>query len=418
MQHADRIAMKAHRCELMWALTAALAAAAGGCKSSAPPQYARPLGAGESALVLVPAQQWPALPDDVDAAFRQACDRSLWWFSKPSSQDHFPIEGISHDQAQASVFALQQITADGVAGGELTARLRREFDLYMSVGWDGQGTVLFTGYYTPVLPGSRTPSTVYRYPLYRRPGDLVTEAGTGRVLGRRGDEAVTPYPVRRVIESSQMLRGQELVWLADRFDAYLVQIQGSAKLLMTDGTTMHVGYDGSNGHEYTSIARLLVAEGKLDPNRLSLPAVRDYFARHRAELDGYIAQNDRYVFFGKYAGSNWPAGSLGFSVQAGRTVATDKSVFPRGGVVLVQTQSPGGSGPSAFRRFMLDQDTGGAIRAAGRADIYMGVGDRAEALAGRQYAEGRLYYLFLKPNRVAHWRQRMGLTPLAALAQQ
>jgi membrane-bound lytic murein transglycosylase A len=181
---------------------------------------------------------------------------------------------------------------------------------------------------------------------------------------------------------------------------------------------MHVGYDGSNGHDYTSVSQLLIADGKLDKNHLSLPAVQSYFARHRDELDGYIWQNDRYVFFSEYNGTNWPAGSLGFSVQAGRTVATDKSVFPRGGVVLVDTQSPRGGGQGPFRRFMLDQDTGGAIRAAGRADLYMGVGDSAEAIAGRQYAEGRLYYLFLKADRVAHWRQRMGLAPTAALAQR
>ena len=409
--------MKACRQGLLFGLMVALMAVVGGCKSSASPQYAQSLGTGESALVKVPAGLWPALPGDMDMTFRQACARSLAWFSKPSSRGHFPVEGVSHEQAQASVFALNQMAADGIGGKELAAQIRRQFNLYMSVGWDGQGTVLFTGYYTPVLHGSRTPSAVYRYPLYRRPSDLVTEAGTGRVFGQRVDEVVTPYPVRRDLEASQMLRGQELVWLADRFDAYLVHIQGSAKLQMADGTTVYVGYAGNNGRAYTSIAKLLVAEGKLDGNRLSLPAVRDYFARHDEELDGYIAQNDRYVFFRECNDSLWPAGSLGFSVQAGRTVATDKSVFPRGGVVLVDTQGPAQAGQGSFRRFMLDQDTGGAIRAAGRADIYMGVGDEAEVMAGRQYAEGRLYYLFLKPDRVAQWRQRMGSTPASALAQ-
>ena len=126
-----------------------------------------------------------------------------------------------------------------------------------------------------------------------------------------------------------------------------------------------------------------------------MPAIRRYFREHPGELDGYIQRNDRFVFFQAYDGTRWPAGSLGFKVTPGRTLATDKAVYPRGGAVLVSTTTPDGE---RFDRLMLDQDTGGAIRAPGRADIYFGVGRDAEELAGSMAAEGRLYYLFLKPS--------------------
>jgi membrane-bound lytic murein transglycosylase A len=173
---------------------------------------------------------------------------------------------------------------------------------------------------------------------------------------------------------------------------------------MTDGTQMLIGYAGNNGHEYTSIGKLLVADGKLSRNTLSLPAIRRYFQGHPEELDIYTRRNERFVFFKQYAENTWPAGSLGVEVTALRSLATDKSVFPRGLPTLVVTRIPTGtSGSQSFDQFMADQDTGGAIRAPGRADIYMGAGPEAEHIAGQQLYEGRLYYLILKPQYVSRW---------------
>jgi membrane-bound lytic murein transglycosylase A len=125
-------------------------------------------------------------------------------------------------------------------------------------------------------------------------------------------------------------------------------------------------------------------------------------------LDKYVHRNPRFVFFQKYQPGVWPSGSLGFAVTDFRSLATDKSVYPRAGVVLVNTAIPSPSGGlQQFGQFMLDQDTGGAIRAPGRADIYMGAGRQAEAMAGRQYAEGRLYYFFLKPQHTTVWMQKI-----------
>jgi membrane-bound lytic murein transglycosylase A len=224
------------------------------------------------------------------------------------------------------------------------------------------------------------------------------------VRGRNIDGRLVPYPTRREIEATGMLRGSELVYLQSPLDAYIVQVNGSAKLNLPDGRTLYVGYAGTNGLQYTSIGRLLVANGVLKEHEVNLPAIRRYFTEHPEQLDEYVLQNDRYVFFREYDGSNWPAGSLGFRVEPMRSLATDKEIFPRGSVVLVDTTLPGtGQTPQPFVQLMVDQDTGGAIRAAGRADIYLGQGPHAEDLAGRQAATGRLFYLLLKPEAVPRY---------------
>ena len=370
-----------------------------------PPDYSRPLPPGASALRLItdPARMpnlAPTARQLADPAFQQALDRSLQWYGIPSTQDLFPVAGISHVHAQASAYALKQIAQSGDPLGQL----QREFDVYESVGYDGSGIVFFTGYYSPVFKASRTRSPGFGFPLYKKPDNLTTDPRTGQVLGR--------YPTRAELEASNRLDGTELVYLPSRLDAYIIQVNGSAKLEMTDGSTMYVGFAATNGHEYTSIGRELVKDGKINPDRLSLPTLRAYFQAHPDELDTYIRRNDRFVFFREYDGSEWPAGSLGFKVTARHTLATDKSIFPRGCAVLVTTdRGPTGGWALPTSQLMLDQDTGGAIRAPGRGDIYFGIGPAAESNAGRQAAEGRMYYLLLKRDRVQSWYDRMMIRP-------
>jgi len=373
----------------------------GGCIQSPPPaplDYARPLPPGRAALRQVTGTWRDQILQETavelaQPAFVEALGRSYDWFRIDSTQAFFPIEGITHQHAQASVQAMFEIA------GHADLRRRRsqleaQFEVYESVGYDGSGVVLFTGYYSPEFTASRTRSGRYQYPLYARPADLLTDPATGTVLGQRvGRTGVRPYPTRQQIETRRLLAGSELVFLPSRLDAYSIEVNGSAKLKLVGGGTMYVGYAGTNGHDYTSIGRRLVADGALDANTVSMPTIRRHFQLHPRQLDHYIRQNDRFVFFQEYPGSEWPAGSLGFRVTPGRSLATDKKIFPRGGVVLASTTLPDGQ---PFRRLMLDQDTGGAIRAPGRADIYFGIGPRAEKLSGDQAAEGRLFYLFLK----------------------
>jgi len=389
-----------------------------GCRTATPePEYDRPLPAGESALMrLFDPEDWPDLRHayrQSGEGLRQAVDRSAGWFQAPSTREHFPVPGVAHvthRRAELSVKVFRHLLADSPTAAAFEQAMRENFDCYMSVGWNGEGVVLFTGYYTPIFRASRERTDVYRHPLYKRPDDLVTDPQTGEPRGRRVDGDLEPYPTREEIEQQNLLAGNELVWLEDKFDAYIIQIQGSAKLEMTDGSEMFIGYAGKTDRPYASVGRALIEEGRIDPEQLSVPGLREYFNQHPDELNTYLYRNESYVFFREYDGSNWPAGSLGFPVTPLRTVATDKALFPRGSVVFVETQAPRADDPrqvEPFERFMLDQDTGGAITAPGRADLYMGIGEQAGQRAGRQYQEGRLYYFCLKIDRMRQWQREL-----------
>jgi membrane-bound lytic murein transglycosylase A len=190
------------------------------------------------------------------------------------------------------------------------------------------------------------------------------------------------------------------VWLADKFDVYVVQVQGSARLRLTDGREMQIGYAGKTEYPYTSIGKAMVKDGKFEKKDLSLRKIREYFRAHPEDVDTYLQTNNCYVFFQESEGG--PYGSLGCKVTPFRSLATDKAVFPRGGVAFAVTKLPTMSagrrvGDREFRSFVMDQDTGGGIRSAGRGDIFFGTGPDAEAMAGAVSDEGRLYYVFVKP---------------------
>ncbi len=378
----------------------------GGCKTAQevelPPDYSRPLPPGELALrkITDPAD----IPSMTIACFeldrlREAIDNSLSYMSKPSSQKFYPYGEITHAQVVASLEAFGQLLDSGLTGKQLEAAIREKFDVYTSVGWDNKGTVLFTGYYTPIFDGSMTRSGRFQFPLYQQPADLV-KGENGEILGRKGPGGqFTPYPSRAELEASGELKGKELIWLSDPFEVYIAHVQGSAKIRTTDGRMVTVSYAANNGHEYASVGQALVKAGKIPADKLSLKSMMEYFKSHPNEVNQYVAANPRFVFFRTDTGE--PRGSLNEPVIPLRTIATDKSIYPRASLAFLQSKLPRTVGTQTvtqpFQRFVLDQDTGGAIRAPGRCDVYMGQGDEAGELAGKTYQEGRLYYFFLKP---------------------
>ncbi len=366
------------------------------------PQYDRPLAPGQLALrKITDPNDYPDFTGgwrDLDG-LKTAVQNSLRYLSKPSSRQYFPYAEIGHEQVVESLDTFLTLMDSGARSDEINGLIRAHFDVYESVGCDDQGTVLFTGYYTPILNGSLERTEQCRHPLYKMPEDLV-KGPDGQALGRRGaDGQLTPYPARAEIEDSGMLEGQELVWLADPFEAYIAHVQGSAKIRLADGRIVAVGYAANNGHEYVSVSERLMAEGKIPGDRMSLDTMINYFRNHPDEIQDYIRRNPRYVFF--RMGEGTPRGSLNEPVIPWRTIATDKSIFPRASLAFISTSLPqaqaGTIAVRPYEGFVLDQDTGGAIRAAGRCDVYMGEGDEAGQLAGQTYQEGRLYYLFIKP---------------------
>ncbi|HYC78570.1 MAG TPA: MltA domain-containing protein, partial [Planctomycetota bacterium] len=345
-----------------------------------------------------------------DPAVLAAIDESIAYFNKPSSKRWFDppyrtADGeVSHDAQVRTLHTLRSVYVNAKDAAEFDAWIRRDFDVYKSVGYDSKsGEVLFTGYYTPIFDGSLTPTERFKYPLYKRPDDLVTDPITGEPKGRRTANGVEPYPTRAEIESQGLLKGLELLYLADPFEVYIVHVQGSARVRLPDGRELHLGYHGKTDRAYKSVGGALIEEGKLKKSELSLARLRQYFRDHPSEL-AVLNVNESYVFFQE--GPPGPFGSIGAKVTPFHTIATDKSVFPRGGptVAVTQLPKPGLGADFAYvdhTGLYLDQDTGGAIRSAGRADLYIGVGPDAERIAGHVKNEGRLFYLFAKPGAYA-----------------
>jgi membrane-bound lytic murein transglycosylase A len=369
-------------------------------KPQAAKDYGKPLPPGALALRKISPEDYPdfGLGFDNLAGLEQAIQNSLAYLAKPSSKKYFPYGDVSHERAVVSLQRFLELIHSVRSPQELNQAVRDQFDVYQSVGCDDRGTVFFTGYYTPIFDGRRQREAQYRYPLYGFPPDLIKD-GEGNILGRRRPDGGTDptYPSRREIEQGHLLDGLEVAWVKDPFEAYVITVQGSAKLRQADGSLYEIGYAANNGHEYTPIAEAMIQDGVIRRDELSLQTLLRYFAQHKDQVYHYAWRNDRYVFFKEAPGG--PFGSLGQPVTPFRSIATDKQVFPRACLAYVTTTMPTNYTSTAqgpYFSFACDQDTGGGIRAAGRTDIFMGVGPTAEAIAGRTGAEGALYYVFVK----------------------
>ncbi|MEI6330135.1 MAG: MltA domain-containing protein [Pseudanabaena sp. ELA645] len=317
----------------------------------------------------------------------KAIDNSIQYIQTPTAERRYPVAGISRDLMERSLVRFRRLVQVSRTAKDLQQAVNREFDLYQSVGRDGNGAVQFTGYYEAVYKASRTRTKEFQYPLYRLPADF--------------DEWRSPHPTRAMLEGSQQMSGLEIVWLSDRFQAFLVHIQGSARFELPDGKILTVGYAGKTDQPYRSVGAELVRDGKMRLEDVTLQTMIEYFQKNPQDLVTYLNRNPSFVFFRETNG-NPATGSLGLPVSAERSIATDKKILPSGGIALIRTEIPfenpetGKLELRPIQRFVLDQDTGGAIRGAGRVDIFMGTGDRAKQRAGLIKGDGELYYLVLK----------------------
>ncbi|NCJ05943.1 murein transglycosylase [Synechococcales cyanobacterium C] len=330
------------------------------------------------------------------SALISAIEYSLRYLGTPKAEvdyRHYPVPGVSRDRVLRSLRRFRDLLQKHNSSQSLAAAVRQEFTFYEAIGTDGQGTVEFTGYYEPTYTASRVRTHEYRYPLYRAPANFAQWS--------------QPHPTRAELEGKDglqaaqgRLRGLELVWLRDRLEAFLIQVQGSARLNLIGGGVMSVGYAGKTNHPYTSIGRELVNAGLFTLEELSLPLVIQHFQDHPQDMEVYLPRNKSFVFFRETHGA--PAtGSLGVPVTAERSIATDKSLMPPGGLALVYAQVPDYNPAGKIElpwvsRFVLDQDTGSAIKGPGRVDLFMGTGTGAKERAGLINSAGRLYYLLLK----------------------
>ncbi len=330
------------------------------------------------------------------AAMIKSIDNSLRYLDTPAATkayQNYSVQGISRDRVRRSLTRFRQLVNTSNSAAELQAAVKKEFAFYQSIGNDNRGTVKFTGYYEPIYQASRKPTAEYKYPLYKAPDDFTSWRD--------------PQPERLALEGADGLQGQmsslagnEIFWMRDRFEAILIQIQGSAELTLTDGSKTTVGYNGGTSFAYTSIGKELAKDGKVAPSQLTLPGIIRYFHENPQELNVYVPRWKRFVFM-KETFNGEPMGSINVPVTPDRSIATDKSMMPPGALALVHTELPyPGKGHSIEQklvsRYVLDQDTGSAITGPGRVDYFMGKGKVAGDRAGVTGGPGQLYYLLLK----------------------
>ncbi len=260
---------------------------------------------------------------------------------------------------------------------------------------------LVTGYYEPLLRGSRFATAKYRFPIYAAPDDLLVvdltnlypELKNLRLRGRLQGNRVVPYFSRAEIEAgSAPTRGKELVWVDDAVELFFLQVQGSGRVQLENGDTVRVGYADQNGHPYRSIGKWLIENGELTLDKASMQGIKDWGRQNSARLPELLNANPSYVFFRELPNHlSGPLGALGVPLTAERSIAIDPRSMPLGAPVWLATTRPNSN--ETLNRLMLAQDTGGAIRGNVRADFFWGFGDEAGKKAGSMKQKGRMWVL-------------------------
>ena len=302
-------------------------------------------------------------------------------------------------------------SVDVTRAGAAREFFENHFSAYrISDAGDGTDTGLVTGYYEPLLAGSRTRTPPYLVPLFAPPDDLVTvdlaalypELKDQRVRGRLDGRRVVPYwPRADIARGALPVTGKVLAYVVDPVEAFFLEIQGSGRIALTDGSVIRLGYADQNGHPYRSIGRVLIDRGELPLERASMQGIAAWGRANPDQLRALLDENPSYVFFREtaapLAGSldaqiDGPIGSLGVPLLAGRAIAVDTRAIPLGAPIFLATTMPLSNQP--LQRLTLAQDTGGAIRGAVRADFFWGFGPEAGREAGRMRQQGGMWLLW------------------------
>ena len=309
--------------------------------------------------------------------------------------------------------AFQKLLQKNLPQEEFNKKVSKEFLLYR-VGKGKRKKVLFTGYYRPVIPASPIPTPRYRFPIYQMPEkdlQMVKKQSGIRLVGSKS--GITKI---RKIQSGKNWRsltreeidikgaldkhGLEVAWLENELERYFLHIQGSGVLEYPDGRLQGVRYQGSNKYSYNGIGKLMIRDGVITTSEGSMQGIKKYFAKNPQNISKYLNQNKRYIFF--TLSDEGAIGSGGGELVRGRAIATDKSIYPAGGLVFIKIRQPVLDANYKIKswkpisRFVIDQDTGSAIRGKARADLYFGTGKEAGAKAGRYHEKGEVYYLIKK----------------------
>lgn len=396
-------------CALPLGFTAAEAAAKPQAQAKSKPKKVAKVAASKRDLMKLPNSQidligWHEIAGwDTDdhaeafAAFLVSCRAILK--SPQSTRNDRPVLGALHEVCTRAVAAIPLDDAGARQFYEENFRPARVAPL-------GEREGFFTGYYEPIVDGSRNQSDVFYAPLYRKPSSLfISKLRHVKGKGKFGKRTVKvksgPFFDRAQIEDGALAgRGLEIVWLKDEIDAFFAQIQGSVRVRLEDGSIIRLNYDAQNGHPYTAVGRALVERGIYTREEISMQKIREWMVANPEEGKALRRTNKSYVFFreSEIAEHEDPPGAQGVALTAGRSLAVDRNIHTYGipifvdAVLPIQSEKP----DTKFQRLMIAQDTGGAIIGPARADIYLGAGNEAARAAGRFKHNGRFVMLIPK----------------------
>ncbi|MHB8915619.1 MAG: murein transglycosylase A [Thiobacillus sp.] len=291
--------------------------------------------------------------------------------------------------------------ADVTSDANVRAFFERHFQAYQSNNDDGTTEGLVTGYYEPLIKGNRTQTARARFPVYGVPDNLITvdlasvypELKNLRLRGKLVGNKLVPYATRSEIDNANFAtKAKVLAWAEDAVELFFMQIQGSGRVELPDGSYLRLGYADQNGHPYKSIGKLLVERGELTLDQASMQSIKQWGVDNPDKLPALLAANPSFVFFRELPeGLPGPLGAMGVPVTPGRSIAVDPKYVPLGAPVFLATTLPNSTTP--LNRLMMAQDTGGAIRGGVRADFFWGFGVEAGEMAGKMKQKGRMWVL-------------------------
>ncbi len=378
---------------------------------------AQPEQVQETALVRLLPSQYPQFTDDLNYnGLGQGISQSLAYLNRlPADRTfRFGQDVYSNTQMKKSLMFFLSLIESKPGPESLNQKLQSYFLVYKSKGRDGAGKVMYTGYYEPTLEGSAKYSPAYPHPVFTRPGDLAfvdlnlfgaSIPGKTKIVGRfTAEQTVVPYYERQEIIQNQLNgKAKVIAWVNDPIALFFMQIQGSGKVRLDSGEILNLNYDSTNGRAYKSIGALLIEEGKIPREEMSMQRIREYLSAHPQDTDRILNSNPSYVFF--RVAKDGPMGCLNVKVTPGRSLALERSLFPAAALAFMTATKPLADTNGKvvdwqeFSRFVLNQDTGGAIRGPGRADLFWGGGAYAETAAGHMKQDGELFFLILDPEK-------------------
>ncbi len=331
---------------------------------------------------------------------------------EPSTPVRLGSFTLTRERLVETLEVFLKILEQNLSSDEFNKKISEQFILHR-VGKGKNKKILFTGYYRPIIKASRVQTPLYRYPIYQIPSESlqqVTYKEALRLIGAHEgikqlressiEKKAWRHLTREEIDSEGALKGQglEIAWLKNDLERFFLHIQGSGMLEFPDGSQQGVGYQGSNDYSYTGIGKMMISDGVIDISQGSMQGIKKYFSKHPQDIAKYLFQNKRYIFF-TLNNDEGPRGSGGGELVGGRSIATDKSIYPAGGLAFIKVRQPVLDENNKIlswqpiSRFVVDQDTGSAIRGPGRGDLFFGTGQIAGAKAGHYHERGEVYYL-------------------------